>query len=90
MMKTQSPVFTAVRRRSSGVQVEVMLKKIGMPPKGSTIGNSARNVAAADAGSVRRNVPRAWAEVMGSVKDYRRAAAPLRAFKNDNLKSRPA
>jgi hypothetical protein len=36
-----------------------MLKKIGIPPKGSTMGNSARNVAAAECGGVRRNWPRA-------------------------------
>jgi hypothetical protein len=36
-----------------------MVKKIGTPPKGSTIGNSARKVAAAEAGNVRRNSPRA-------------------------------
>src|SRR5208283_5767526 len=41
-----------------------MVKKMGMPPKGSTMGNSARNVAAAEAGRVRRKWPRAWAEVM--------------------------
>src|SRR5580658_10427233 len=61
---THSPVLIAVRRRSCGLHVEVILKKIGTPPNGSTIGNSARNVAAAEAGSVRRNSPRAWAEVM--------------------------
>ena len=43
----------------SRVQDEVMVKKIGTPPKGSTMGNNARNVAAADAGNVRRNCPRA-------------------------------
>src|SRR5271155_4045020 len=36
-----------------------MLKKIGIPPKGSTMGNSARNVATAECGNVRRNCPRA-------------------------------
>ena len=59
MTKTQRPVLKAVFRRSWAVQEDVMLKKIGMPPKGSTIGNSARNVAAAECGSVRRNCPRA-------------------------------
>src|SRR5580704_10737949 len=43
-----------------------MLKKMGIPQKGSTMGNNARNVAAAECGSVRRNCPRAWVEVMGS------------------------
>src|SRR5271157_2164384 len=61
MTKTQMPVFTAVRCRSLAVQAEVMAKKIGMPPNGSTMGNSARNVAAAECGSVRRNCPRACA-----------------------------
>src|SRR5271168_74484 len=36
-----------------------MLKKMGIPPKGSTMGNNARNVAAAECGSVRRNCPSA-------------------------------
>src|SRR5580704_5368967 len=65
MTNTHRPVFTAVFRRSSAVQDEVMLKKMGIPPKGSTMGNRARNVAAAECGSVRRNCPRAWAEVTG-------------------------
>ena len=65
MTKTQSPVLIAVRRRSCGDQLEVMVKKMGTPPKGSTIGNRARKVAAAEAGSVRRNWPSAWAEFIG-------------------------
>src|SRR5580658_422486 len=67
MTNTHRPVFSAVFRRSWAVQEDVMLKKMGMPPKGSTMGNSARNVAAAECGSVRRNCPSAWVEVMGSV-----------------------
>src|SRR5277367_562163 len=63
--KTQSPVFKAVRCRSFASQEEVMEKKIGTPPKGSTMGNSARNVAAAECGRVRRNCPRAWVAFMG-------------------------
>src|SRR5271155_2156958 len=66
MTNTQRPVFSAVLRRSCGVQDDVMLKKMGIPPKGSTMGNNARNVAAAECGSVRRNCPRAWVVVMGS------------------------
>src|SRR5271168_4397656 len=67
MTNTQRPVFSAVFRRSCTVQEDVMLKKMGMPPKGSTMGNNARKVAAAECGSVRRNCPRASVEVMGSV-----------------------
>ena len=59
MTKTQMPVLTAVRFRSEGVQSEVIEKKMGTPPKGSTMGNKARNVAAAEEGSVRRKWPRA-------------------------------
>jgi hypothetical protein len=59
MAKTQNPVFSAVRWRSFAVHEAVIVKKIGMPPNGSTIGNSARNVAAAECGRVRRNCPRA-------------------------------
>src|SRR5579864_3238474 len=59
MTNTDRPVLKAVRYRSRGLQFEVIVKKIGIPPKGSTIGNNARNVAAADAGSVRRKCPRA-------------------------------
>ena len=46
MTNTHTPVLNAVRRRSASLQVEVMAKNTGTPPKGSTIGNSARNVAA--------------------------------------------
>ena len=67
MTNTHIPVLNAVRRRSARVHVDVMVKKIGMPPKGSTIGNSARNVAAAEAGSVRRNCPNG---VSGAVHGY--------------------
>jgi hypothetical protein len=35
-----------------------MVKKIGIPPNGSTIGNNARNVAAADAGKVCSKCPK--------------------------------
>src|SRR5258708_26919073 len=56
---THTPVFKAVRPRSFAVHDEVIEKKMGIPPKGSTIGKSARNVAAAECGSVRRNCPRA-------------------------------
>src|ERR1700727_45072 len=59
MTKTQTPVFIAVRERSLAVQDEVMEKKMGTPPKGSTMGNRARNVAAAEWGRVRRNWPSA-------------------------------
>src|SRR5271169_930055 len=64
---THNPVFSAVFRRSWAVQEDVMLKKMGMPPSGSTMGNSARNVAAAECGSVRRNCPRAWVAFMSLV-----------------------
>jgi hypothetical protein len=57
MRKTHTPVLKAVRLRSLGAQLEVMLKKTGMPPKGSTMGNKARKVAAAEAGRVRRKWP---------------------------------
>src|ERR1700688_3851940 len=60
MTKTQMAVFRAVRWRSVAVQEEIMGKKMGIPPKGSTMGNSARNVAAAECGKVRRTCPRAW------------------------------
>src|SRR6267143_2802312 len=62
--KTKNEVLSAVRRRSTAGHDEVKLKKIGTPPKGSTIGNRARNVAAAEAGNVRRNCPNAFADVM--------------------------
>src|SRR5271170_7845951 len=67
MTNTQRPVLKAVIRRSLSVQDDVMLKKIGTPPGGSTMGNNARNVAAAECGSVRRNWPSAWVEVIESV-----------------------
>src|SRR5580698_1147903 len=66
MTKTQMPVLTAVRMRSRSLQSEVMAKKMGIPPKGSTMGNKARNVAAADAGSERRMWPSTWAEFIRS------------------------
>src|SRR3984885_2171330 len=59
MANTHKPVFTAVRRRAWAVHNEVIVKKIGIPPKGSTMGNNARNVAAAECGRVRRNCPSA-------------------------------
>jgi hypothetical protein len=43
-----------------------MVKKIGIPPKGSTMGNSAKYVAAAEAGNVRKKCPSACADVMPS------------------------
>src|ERR1700675_3641839 len=66
MTNTQTPVFKAVRWRSLGDQEEVMVKNMGTPPKGSTMGKRARNVAAAEWGSVRRNWPSAWVAFMGS------------------------
>src|SRR5580698_1237139 len=66
MTNTQIPVLTAVRMRSRSLQSEVMAKKMGMPPKGSTMGNSARNVAAAEAGSERRMWPSTRAEFIRS------------------------
>jgi hypothetical protein len=65
MANTQRLVFTAVFLRSWTVQDDVIVKKMGTPPKGSTMGNRARNVAAAECGSVRRNWPRAWVVFMG-------------------------
>ena len=59
MMKTHMPVLNAVRLRSLAVHDDVIVKKMGIPPNGSTMGNSARNVAAAEAGSVRRKCPSA-------------------------------
>src|SRR3984957_19117954 len=59
MTKTQIPVLIAVRRRSWSVQSEVIAKKMGMPPRGSTMGNKARNVAAAEAGSERNKCAKA-------------------------------
>src|SRR5258708_7550733 len=64
MTKTQTAVFKAVRWRSLAVQEDVIVKKMGMPPKGSTMGNNARKVAAAECGSVRRNCPRACVAFM--------------------------
>src|ERR1700686_798591 len=60
MTKTHTPVLRAVRLRSGAVQEEVIEKKMGIPPKGSTMGNRARNVAAAECGNVRRNCRGAW------------------------------
>src|SRR5208282_1492959 len=87
MTNTQGPVFTAVFRRSRVVQEDVMLKKIGMPPKGSTIGNNARNVAAAECGRVRRNCPRAWVAFMRLVKLYRRTMTPFRTFGQNEVEA---
>src|SRR5260370_13310255 len=66
MTKTQTPVFRAVRWRSLDVQEDVMVKKMGIPPKGSTMGNNARNVPAAECGSARRNCRRAWVAFMST------------------------
>src|SRR5580658_8764043 len=76
MTNTQRPVLKAVIRRSLSVQDDVMLKKIGTPPGGSTMGNNARNVAAAECGSVRRNCPSACVVAVMSLTDNRPALSP--------------
>src|SRR5271165_493747 len=86
--KTQTPVLKAVRLRSRAVHADVMVKKMGMPPKGSTMGNSARNVAAAEAGSVRRKWPRAWAEVMLPISFQRLGGAVERGGQRRQLLAR--
>src|SRR5580698_6664600 len=76
MTNTQRPVLKAVFRRSLSVQDDVMLKKIGTPPGGSTMGNNARNVAAAECGSVRRNCPSSCVVAVMSLTDNRPALSP--------------
>jgi len=57
--KPRCRVFRAVLLRSFAVHDAVRVKKIGIPPKGSTMGNSARKVAAGRVrAALRRNCPR--------------------------------
>src|SRR5271170_5024615 len=76
MTNTQRPVLKAVIRRSLSVQDDVIVKKIGTPPGGSTMGNNARNVAAAECGSVRRNCPSACVVGVMSLTDNLAAPWP--------------
>src|ERR1700737_4560492 len=56
MAITFNEVFRAVRLRSAGAKLEVKEKKKGTPPKGLTMGNSARKVAVAAEGRSRKRL----------------------------------